>query len=421
MLKRTKTLAGFLIGLSVYGLSAGAKAAEISISCGGAGISLELCKRAVAEWEKASGHSVKIISTPNSTNERLALYQQQLAAGSSDIDVYQIDVVWPGILKTHFVDLKPYSKGAEAAHFPAIVENNTVDGKLLAMPWYTDAGLLFYRKDLLEKYGAKPPATWAELTETAAKVQRGERKAGNDKMWGYVWQGRAYEGLTCNAVEWITSHGGSLLDEAGSVKVNSPAAADALKTAAGWIGTISPDGVLNYIEEDARGVFQAGNAVFMRNWPYAWALANKEDSAIKGKVGIVPLPKGGANGRHSATLGGWQLAVSKYSKNPEVAADLVMYLTRPAEQKRRAIEGAYNPTIPDLYQDQDVLKANPFFGDLSSVLKSAVARPSRITGTNYNRVTSEFWSGVHAVLSKKTPAEQALADLERGLKRIVRN
>lgn len=410
-----------LATLLLAGMQFSAKAAEITLSCGATGISLELCKKGAADWEQASGHKVKVVSAPSSTTERLSLYQQQLAAGSSDIDVFQIDVVWPAMLKNHFIDLKRYTKGAEAAHFRAIVDNNTVGGKLIAMPWYTDAGLLFYRKDLLEKHGAKAPTTWSDMAEVAAKIQAAERKAGNDKMWGFVWQGRAYEGLTCNALEWITSYGGELLDGAGKVKVKTPEVIQALKTAASWVGTISPEGVLNYNEEDARGVFQSGNAVFMRNWPYAWALANKDESSLKGKVAVMPLPRGGMLGRQAATLGGWQLAVSRYSKNQDAAADLVMFLTRAAEQKRRAIEGAYNPTIPELYWDDDIKKANPFFGELSAVLKSAVARPSSQAGPKYSRVSNEFWNAVHAVLSKTKTPEKAVADLEQTLNRILRD
>ncbi|SDR57940.1 carbohydrate ABC transporter substrate-binding protein, CUT1 family [Rhizobiales bacterium GAS113] len=418
-MRMTLGFAAAAAGLVLLG-AAPASAVQISISCGAVGNALELCKEGAEAWARQSGNTVQVISTPNSTTERLALYQQQLAAGSSDIDVYQIDVIWPGTLKSHFLDLKPYSKGAEASHFQSIVDNNTVDGKLLAMPWYTDVGLLFYRKDLLAKYGAKPPETWAELADTAAKIQDGERKAGNDKLWGFVWQGRAYEGLTCDAVEWIDSYKGTLFDAAGHVAVNSPANTEALKTAAGWIGSISPQGVLNYQEEDARGVFQSGNAVFMRNWPYVWALANSSDSPVNGKVGIIALPKGGLDGRHSATLGGWQLAIAKYSKHPEIAADLVMYLVSQAEQKRRAISGAYNPTIPALYQDAEVLRANPFFADLGPILAGAVARPSRLVGANYPKVSNEVWDAVHAVLAKTATPEQALADLDRSLKRALR-
>ncbi len=144
----------------------------------------------------------------------------------------------------------------------------------------------------------------------------------------------------------------------------TPRPPQALDLAATWIGKIAPEGVLNYAEEESRGVFQSGNAVFMRNWPYAWALGNAEDSPIKGKIGVAALPMGGADGKHTATLGGWQLAVSKYSANPEIATDLVKYLTSSDEQKRRAIAAAYNPTIAKLYKDPEVLAASPFFGDL---------------------------------------------------------
>jgi len=390
-----------------------ASAAEIAISCGAVGQELTLCKSGAEAWAKKTGNTVKIVSTPNDTNERLALYQQLLSAGASDIDVFQIDVIWPGILAQHFIDLASYTKGAEKDHFPAIIDNNTVGGKLVAMPWFTDAGVLYYRSDLLEKYGLKPPTTWQEMTDEAAKIQDGERKAGNDKFWGYVFQGKAYEGLTCDALEWIDSYGGgAIVDGEGKITVSNPKAAAALTLAASWVGKISPDGVLNYGEEEARGVFQSGNSAFMRNWPYAWSLGNGGDSPVKGKIGVVALPKGGDDGKNTGTLGGWQLAVSKYSKNPDLAADLVVYLTSKDEQKRRAIEGSYNPTIASLYEDPDVLKAVPFFGNLKATFTNAVARPSKVTGTNYNEVSNAFWNSVASVLSGKAKADAALADLD---------
>jgi trehalose/maltose transport system substrate-binding protein len=299
------------------------------------------------------------------------------------------------------------------------VANNTVDGKLLAMPWFTDAGVLYYRKDLLEEYAQPVPSTWEELTQVAGTVQKAERDAGNQQMWGYVWQGRAYEGLTCDALEWIYSYnGGTLVDADGEITINNPQAVQALTTARGWIGTISPEGVLSYGEEEARGVFQSGNAVFMRNWPYAWVLAQSEDSPVKDKVGVVALPKGGEMGRPAGTLGGWQLAVSRYSANPELAADLVMYLTSYEEQKRRAIEGSYNPTIEALYQDQEVLEAVPFFGSLYETFANGVPRPSSVTGDKYGRVSNAFFNSVHGVLSGTVAPEAAVEDLETQLKRI---
>lgn len=399
-----------------------AGAASLSISCGALGRELALCREGVAAWEKQTGHRVRIVSTPNSATERLALYQQILAAGSADIDVFQIDVVWPGILARHFVDLSRYiDRETISRHFPAIVDNDTVDGALVAMPWFTDAGVLYYRKDLLAKYGKRPPQTWQALTETAREIQRAERAAGHPLMQGFVFQAKGYEGLTCNGLEWIDSFGGgTIVARDGTITVNNPRAAAALRLAASWVGDIAPQGVLNYDEEQSRGVFQSGNAVFMRNWPYAWALANAEDSAVKGKVGVVALPQGGAGGKHSATLGGWQLAVSRYSAHPAIAADLVRYLTSVEEQKRRAIAAAYNPTIPALYHDREVLAAVPFFDTLYDTFAHAVARPSAATRAKYSRVSAGFYNTVHGVLSGRTTPERGLAALERRLRRVSR-
>lgn len=404
-----------------FGSVAGAHAATITISCGSVGQDFEFCKKTTEDWAKKTGNTVKLFTPPQSTTDILALFRQMFAAKSSDLDVINVDVVWPGMIKDHLLDLKPYSKGVEKEHFPSIVANNTADGRLIAMPWFTDAGLLYYRKDLLEKHGEKAPTTWEELAATAKKIQDAERKAGNADMQGFVFQAKAYEGLTCDAVEWLWSYGGgNVVDDKGNITVNNPKAAKALNTAASWIGTIAPTGVLNYGEEDARGVFQSGNAVFMRNWPYAWSLGNGKDSKIAGKIGVAALPKGGKDGKNSATLGGWQLAVSKYSKEQKVAAELVMYMTSPEIQKLRAIEGSYNPTIPELYKDKDVLAATPFFGTLYDVFTSAVPRPSTPTGLKYNEVSAAFWNATHDVLSGKEQADASLKKLEGKLNQIKR-
>jgi trehalose/maltose transport system substrate-binding protein len=391
----------------------------ITVSCGAVGRELELCREGAERWSAQTGHQVELISTPNSATERLALYQQLLGARASDVDVLQIDVVWPGILADHLLALGPQAGDAVAAHFPAMVANNTVDGRLVALPWFTDAGLLFYRRDLLERHGEPVPATWEQLEETAARIQAAERAAGNDRMWGFVWQGRAYEGLTCDALEWIASQGGgTILDPDGRVTVDNPAAVAALERAAGWVGTISPPGVLNYAEEEARGVFQSGHAVFMRNWPYAWALAQGEESPVRDRVGVAALPAGG-DGASAAALGGWQLAVSRYSAHPEAAADLALFLSGAAEQKRRAIAGALNPTIPALYEDSEVLAANPFFGDLYETFRTATPRPSNVAGTRYNELSFEFYNAVFSVLSGQRDAADALSDLQTRLETLL--
>jgi trehalose/maltose transport system substrate-binding protein len=406
--------------LCLAGATGAQAAVSITVSCGTVGQDFDFCKKATDEWSKKTGNTVKHLTIPQSTSDILGLFRQMFAAKSTDVDVVSIDVVWPGSIKAHLLDLGPYSKGAEKEHFPAIVANNTVDGKLLAMPWFTDAGVLYYRKDLLTKYAEKPPTSWDELTATAKKVMDGERKAGNGDMQGYVFQAKAYEGLSCNALEWVSSHGGgAIVDSAGKVTVNNPKAAKALTTAAGWIGTIAPTGVLNYGEEDARGVFQKGNSVFMRNWPYAWSLSQGADSPVKDKVGVIALPKG-EDGKSSATLGGWQLSVVKYSKHPAEAADLVMYLTSVGVQKDRAIRGSYNPTIPSLYKDAEVLKASPFFGTLYDTFINAVPRPATITGAKYNEVSAAFWNSAHEVLSGSAKAEDSLKKLEAKINAIRR-
>ena len=411
-------LSRWLLGIGMaLGINAATQAVEITITCGPSGSDVEFCLKHAQAWASKTGHTIKNFSPPTSPTEKLALYRQLFAAKSTDIDVLQIDTAWPGILKDHLQDLKPFSQGQEAQHFPAIVANNTVAGRLLAMPWYTDAGLLYYRKDLLAKYGLKVPTTWDELTRTAAKVQAGERDKGDSDFHGYVFQGKAYEGLTCNALEWVSgSGGGTVVDAEGQITIRNAQAAKALDRAAGWIGTISPVGVLNYEEEEARGVFQNANALFMRNWPYAWALLQKDDSLVKGKVGIAKLP----GTPSAATLGGWHLGVSRYSKNAAIAADLVMYMTNAQVQKARAIGGSFNPTRPALYKDQDIIVANDFMSSLAEVFANSVARPTTATGLKYPPVSQSFYNAAHEVMSKRATGEEAVKKLESRLKQIRR-
>lgn len=420
-MKKTLLTTAIAFASATGGISQ-AQAAELTISCGAVGAELTLCEEGVEAWEEKTGHEVDVVSTPNSSTERLSLYQQILSANSSDIDVMQIDVVWPGLLANHLLDLREVlGNDAAEGHFGTIVANNTIEDRLVAMPWFTDAGVLYYREDLLEKHGFEVPTTWQELTETAREIKQAERDEGNDRMQGYVFQGRAYEGLTVNALEWVASHGGgNIVETDGTISINNEQAAEALDLAASWIGDISPNGVLNYTEEEARGVFQGGNAVFMRNWPYAWALAQSDDSDVRDKVGVTQLPAGGEEGESAAGLGGWNLAVSRYTENPELAADLVAFLTGEAEQKRRAIEASYNPTIDALYQDDEVLEAVPFFGTLYDTFTNAVARPSAPTGDAYGRVSNAFFSASHEVLSGTKDGAQAVEDLENELVRLKR-
>ena len=195
--------------------------------------------------------------------------------------------------------------------------------------------------------------------------------------------------------------------------MNNPNAVAALKEAASWIGTIAPKRVLTYSEEEARGVFQSGNAVFMRNWPYAWGLGESEYSPIKGKIGIMPVPKGSATGNSSGVLGGWSLAVSKYSKNQAAAADLLLYMTSKEGQKHLSLSGSYTPSVLELIPDHRAkIKIDLF--------KNALPRPATITGSKYHRMSSEFYTAVHSVLSGKSSAENALSKLESSLQQLGR-
>jgi trehalose/maltose transport system substrate-binding protein len=386
-------------------------AVNINFVSGAVGKDIEVLKELVKPWQDKTGNTVTVVPMPSSTTDQFAQYRLWLAAGNADVDVYQTDVIWAPQLSDGFIDLTAAAKDVIGQHFPSIVESQTVDGKLVAMPLFTDAPALYYRKDLLEKYGATVPATWEELKATAQKIQDGERAAGAADLWGFVWQGNAYEGLTCNALEWIKSHGGGqIVEPDGTISVNNADAVKAIEEAASWVNTISPPGVLSYTEEESRGVWQTGNAVFMRNWPYAYALGNGADSPVKDKFDVAPLPSGGAGS--AATLGGWNLAVSKFSPNPDVATDLVLFLTSSETQKQRALMAGQLPTIAALYDDADIAAANSLIPRWKDVFMNAVARPSAPTKVKYNEVSSKFWSAVHEALSGQTPATDGLELLE---------
>ena len=399
--------------------AAAARADVITYVTGSTAGDRELLARIVKPWEERTGHTLEITAMPPSTTDSFGQYRLWLAAQNSEIDIYETDVIWAPQLAEHFVDLSEAAADVIEDHFPSIIESQTVNGALVALPLFTDAPALYYRRDLLERHGEDVPGTWEELTETAKRVQEAERSVGNDDFWGFVWQGNAYEGLTCDALEWVKSSGGGQIVEAdGSISINNPNAVAAIELAASWIGTISPEGVLSYQEEESRGVWQSGNALFMRNWPYAHALGNSEDSPIADKFGVVPLPTGNGHDTSAATLGGWNLAVSRYSENVEAATSLALFLTSPEAQKLRAIELARLPTLVDVYDDPDIKQKQPVILSWKDIFLQAVPRPSASTKTNYNEVSSKFWSAVHNTLSGNGSAADNLEILEAELQDI---
>jgi trehalose/maltose transport system substrate-binding protein len=377
-----------------------------------------------AKFTEATGITANRIPGEESATDRLAIYNQQLGAGSSDNDIYQIDVIWPGIMAQHATDLLPTLQSLADQHFSAIVQNNTVDGHLVGMPWFTDAGLLYWRTDLLEKYGIeKSPETWAEMEEQAKTIMDGEKGANPDFV-GFVFQGLAYEGLTCDALEWQYSNGGgSIIEPDGTVSVNNPQAIAAFDRAAKWVGTISPQDVTTYKEPETVNVFAPGNAAFARNWPYMWADTQdaSKNSPLVGKVDVSPLPKGdGPDAKNADTLGGWQLMVSKYSKNQDAAIEYIKFMCSPEILKSRAIERALLPTIASVYDDPDVAAASSFMPRLKPVFQGgAVARPSTVSGELYNSVSTAYFQRVNQVLTGGKSAEDAAKEIESELNDIM--
>lgn len=357
--------------------------------------------------------TVEVTTRPQDSTETLGQYQQFFDAQSGEIDIYQIDVIWPGIFAEHLLDLNEYVSQETVDSFVASnIVNNTVDGRLVALPWFTGVGMLYYRTDLLEKYGLEVPQTWDELEAAATAIQEGERAAGNPDFWGFVFQGNAYEGLTCDALEWQASvGGGTILSPEGVIEVNNEPTINILDKVASWVGSISPDNVITFGEEDARGVWQAGNAAFMRNWGYAYPLGQADDSPIKDLFGVSPLP-GGEAGMSAATLGGWQLAVSKYSENPDAAVAVVEYFSGYDAQVKYTLLRGEQPVSPAVYEDPQIQEQLPYISLFKTILEAAVARPSTVSGSGYGDVSQLYFTAVHSVLTGEADAATAMADLE---------
>jgi trehalose/maltose transport system substrate-binding protein len=405
-----------LLATTAFFLTAGAAGADtISFATGGVD---EFTERMIAIFEERTGHDVVLTPMPASSSDQFAQYRVWFAQQSTDVDVIMSDVIWAPQLAEHLLDLTDAAKDVIGNHFPSVVQSQTVDGRLVAIPSFTAAPALYYRTDLLEKYSLNVPTTWADLTNAAQVIQDGERAAGNADFWGFVWQGAAYEGLTCNALEWVASFGGGEIVEAdGSISINNERAAAALDLAASWVGTISPDGVLSYMEEDARGVWQTGNAAFLRNWPYAYGLGNGADSPISGKFEAAPLPAG-PDGASAATLGGWNAAVSRYSLVPDAATEFALFLGSEEYQLAHALAKAEMPTIVSLYENPEIIAQQPLLPRWLPVLSNSVARPSAPTKSQYNEVSARFWTAAHNTLTGTGTGAENLEILEAELEEL---
>ena len=369
----------------------------------GVGIGNDLDNAMAAKFTEATGIEIEVIPRPQDATETFSTYQRLFQAKSGDMDIMMVDVIWPGSFAQHLADLSDAVGDDIGRFYDTIVQNNTIDGKLVGIPWFGDFGMLFYRTDLIEQYGYDgPPETWDDLTEMATTIQEGE-KANDENFWGFVFQGNAYEGLTCDGLEWQASAGGgTIVDQDGNVTLDNDEAVAIFAMASEWVGNIAPPGVTTYQEEDARNAFQNGQAAFMRNWPYAYSLGQGDDSAVAGKFDVAPLPAQ-AGSDHVGTVGGWQIGVSEYSNNKEAAIEFARYLTSADVQKWRAIAASFVPTMPEVAEDPAVIEAMPFLEALADVVR--VVRPSTPAGDLYNEVSTAYFQGLNEILNGDDAAD----------------
>jgi trehalose/maltose transport system substrate-binding protein len=374
---------------------------------------LALAKR----FTKDTGIKVSVNPHPSASDQAYSQLVRAFSQKSGSIDVAMIDVVWPGAFAPYLVNLKSKLGKQSKIHAAGIVQADTVGGKLVAMPWFGDFGLLYYRTDLLKKYGYKaPPKTWSELFKMAKKIQDGEQKS-NSSFYGFVFQGNSYEGLTCNALEWIASAGGGHFIDNGKATINNSKAKTVLDAMRSQIGKVTPRGVTTYQEDQTEHAFDSGDAAFARNWPYQYGIGATAGSKVKGKFSVAPLPHG-AKGPSVATVGGWQLAVSKYSKHKDASIEFVRYMTSKAVEKFDAITNSNVPTIPSLAKDKQVVRTNPYLKPATANV-ARVARPARFLGTHYNEASKVIYQGVNQILNGSS-AGSVLPSVQSKLNQILK-
>ena len=404
----------------------------LTVLCASSGTEQALCHHAVDGWSRMTSNAVRVLPLPSDWGAVLPLYRQFLSARTSVADVLVLDGTWIGALAPLLLDIPPAPQDAQTLPRPF-----TVGERRVALAWYRDIGLLFYRRDLLEHYGLAVPARWDDLQRTAAAIQDAQRRDGNTAMWGYVWQGHTGESLVCTALEWFGGDGDAPVAADGTVHADTPAMRQGLGRAAGWVGTISPPGVLTYDEEAARGAFQSGHAVFMRNWVYAWALLNDPQSPVAGRVGVAALPRAGGTDTHGATDGGTgratgratgvdgtvYLGIARNSAHPAQAVSLLRYLTSEEVERHQAVAGAYIPARTTLLDDPSVAGAIPILRTIRPVLDAPILRPVAATGIDYPRASwiaaNQFQQALRGVTTPARALESLSASLA-GLSQLGR-
>jgi multiple sugar transport system substrate-binding protein len=364
--------------------------------------------------EKLDGNAYRIEPVPMGPTTDAAREQltRRLAAGDESIDLINLDVIWTAEFSdaNWIMDLTERVEPIKDQYVPAALESAFYKGRYWAIPAGTNAALLYYRTDLVDR----APQTWEELAEMAKAAQA--RQPG---ITGFVFQGNSYEGGTVDALEFIGAAQGKILSEDGTDAVvdDGDGAAHAMSYLQSIMESkVAPKVVTTYMEEDSRLAFQKGDAVFMRNWPYAWALMNKDDaSKVKGKFDIAPLPA--FDGRSSASvLGGQNYGIAATSEHPELAWKAMMCLTREEIQRVKAVEKGEMPTLQHLYDDPQMAKDVPFIDVLATNLRNGVNRP---TTPYYNDVTIVIYKAYNDVLNGRITPEEAVERMQRGIQAAI--
>lgn len=354
--------------------------------------------------------TVRLIELPEDADSQRTQMVQNAQTKSDAYTVLNLDVVWTSeFAANRWIAQLPQSQFDMSKFLPPTVQTATYFNHMYAVPWKTDAGLLYYRKDLLKKAGiSAPPKTWTEMQSDCQKVGKGVNC--------YAGQFDKYEGLTCNVSEAIDSAGGQIIDDkTGKPNVNTPQAQQGLDfLVKGFKDGMIPKEAITYQEEPARRAFEKGNLLFLRQWPYQWALSNKKGSKVAGKFDVAPLP--GLNGPGSPTLGGHDLAISQFAKNKATALDFIKYLTSEDTEKKNLLASSEAPTLASLYGDPELLQKFPYLPTLKASLLNAKPRPKAV---RYGDVTAAIQEAAYSALTGKQTSAQALASLQSKLGTLV--
>jgi multiple sugar transport system substrate-binding protein len=343
-----------------------------------------------------------------SSDEQHQFYVINLEGGSPPFDVMMLDVIWvPEFARAGWIlDLTPFVPTAERdAHFASAIEPAMQDGRLWALPWFMNVGLLYYRKDLLAKYGLAPPRTYDELIRQVRLIQAGER---DRRLDGYLWQGKQYEGGMVNVLEALWANGTRLLDDAGRPFPEPERARESLAFLRHLIVSgVSPAWVTAGDEELTRRPFGDGRAIFLRSWPYALDLFELPDSRVRGRVGVAALPSLPHGTVGAASTGGAHLAVSARTRHPALAVELTRFLTGEAAQRAMTEGAALRPSRPALFADPGLIARDPTLPALLPLIRAGHPRP---VTPYYLMLSTTLQPEFSAVLVGRKSPERAIRD-----------